>query len=283
MQRAIKVSVVIPVFNEEDQLEDCLSALDAQTVQPAEVIVVDNNSTDKSVEIAKKYKARVIKETQKGVLYARNTGFDNAKFEIIGRLDADSRVDSDWIERLITDFEDTELAAVGGPNYYYDQPSSRAGLRMDIQVRKELNRSIKGYGVFLQGANMAVRKSAWESVKKSLCLKENFHEDVDLALHLYEQGYKIIFDERLVVGASSRRMNSSVRDFYKYNQMTVNNYKKHKLPTEKINMFIAFMMIIQQPIRVMYRFYDEKTGRLSITKALKYLQADSDKTITTKD
>ena len=64
-----------------------------------EIIVVDNNSTDKTAEIAKKYADRVISEKRKGVLYARQTGTMEAKSDIILRTDADGFVPKNWIKR----------------------------------------------------------------------------------------------------------------------------------------------------------------------------------------
>ena len=52
----LTLSIVIPVFNEQRYIKACLDSIAAQTVKPDEVIVVDNNSTDKTVQIAKKYK-----------------------------------------------------------------------------------------------------------------------------------------------------------------------------------------------------------------------------------
>ena len=60
------ISVVIPAFNEEKYLPACLEALKKQTFKNYELIVVDNNSTDKTAQIAKKFGARVVKEKKQG-------------------------------------------------------------------------------------------------------------------------------------------------------------------------------------------------------------------------
>src|SRR5688572_27451257 len=85
------VSIVIPAYNEEGQLALCLEAIARQTVKPVEVIVVDNNSTDGTVEVAGRYPfVTVLHEWRQGVVHARDCGFDAAKGDIIGRIDAET-------------------------------------------------------------------------------------------------------------------------------------------------------------------------------------------------
>jgi glycosyltransferase involved in cell wall biosynthesis len=79
-----RVSVIIPCFNEEAVLANCLEALRAQTSVPLEVIVVDNNSSDKTALIAKKFGVKVVQEKQQGLIPARNKGFSVAKGDILG-------------------------------------------------------------------------------------------------------------------------------------------------------------------------------------------------------
>ncbi len=69
------ISVVIPAYNEENYIEACLKSLRNQkTNVPYEIVVCDNNSTDRTVEIAKKYADKVVYERRQGIGYARNKG-----------------------------------------------------------------------------------------------------------------------------------------------------------------------------------------------------------------
>ncbi|MCX7955942.1 MAG: glycosyltransferase family 2 protein, partial [Patescibacteria group bacterium] len=80
------ISIIIPAYNEEKYIENALKSLVNQTEKPDEVIVVDNNCTDKTIKIAKKYQKKlplkIIHETKQGIAYSRNTGFNKAKGEI---------------------------------------------------------------------------------------------------------------------------------------------------------------------------------------------------------
>ena len=119
MKKALTLSLIIPAYNEEHHLKDCLDAIAAQTVMPSEVLVIDNNSTDKTVKIAEKYPfVKIIQEPNQGVIYARNTGFNAAKSDIIGRVDAENVVSKNWVEHVLNIFQDETVAGVTGPMYF---------------------------------------------------------------------------------------------------------------------------------------------------------------------
>jgi glycosyltransferase involved in cell wall biosynthesis len=68
LNKTLSLTIVIPVFNEQNHISACLEAIAAQTAMPDEVIVVDNNSTDKTVQIAKQFAfVKIIKEKRQGV------------------------------------------------------------------------------------------------------------------------------------------------------------------------------------------------------------------------
>jgi glycosyltransferase involved in cell wall biosynthesis len=201
----MNISVVIPAFNEEKRISACLKSIANQTYKPLEVIVVDNNSTDKTVQIAKSFGVEVIIEKQQGVTFARNRGFNSAKGEIIARTDADTIVPSNWLERINDHFEkDKNLDAVSGPAIF--------GLRFFTPIVRllvfEANKRIFGhYGLY--GPNFAIKKSAWERVKDEVCMDdERVHEDTDLSIHIGKVG-KIGYDSKLKVKTSARRLRQS--------------------------------------------------------------------------
>jgi glycosyltransferase involved in cell wall biosynthesis len=86
------ISVIIPAYNEEKLIEKTLISLKNQRYKPIELIVVDNNSTDKTAEIARKYADKVLFLKKKGASLSRNFGAENAKGEYLFFLDADSRL-----------------------------------------------------------------------------------------------------------------------------------------------------------------------------------------------
>lgn len=115
----MKISVIIPCFNEEDYLDNCLSTLATQTRPPDEVIVCDNNSTDKSVNIANKYSKalplKVIKQPIKGIIPTVEKAWKSTSGELIVRTDADASFPKKWLENIEKHFlSDSALAACGG-------------------------------------------------------------------------------------------------------------------------------------------------------------------------
>ena len=99
----IKISIVIPVYNCERYLDNCLNSIINQTYTDFEVIVVDDGSTDKSCEIYKCYeekdqRIKIIKQKNSGVSKARNKGIDNAKGKYLFFIDADDIIKSNMLE-----------------------------------------------------------------------------------------------------------------------------------------------------------------------------------------
>jgi glycosyltransferase involved in cell wall biosynthesis len=111
------ISVVVPAYNEEQYIGRCLSALaQQQTTYSYEVIVVDNNSTDRTATIATSFPGvRVIAERRQGLVPARQAGHTAATGDIVAHTDADSEPDCTWVESIGRAFErDPELVLVSG-------------------------------------------------------------------------------------------------------------------------------------------------------------------------
>lgn len=263
-----KVSVVIPAYNEEEYIAICLDALQAQTSVPLEIIVVDNNSTDKTMAIVKKYAGvQILKEKKQGIVHARNRGFDVAKGEIIARLDAESKPKADWIEHIEKVLKTKSIAAVTGPFYYYDMPLSKATIswRGEWTIRSAVKAMIHNFQ-YLSGANMAIKRSVWEQIRSGLCDDEGYHEDIDIALHLTAHGYKIRYDEDMVVGTSARRIDDPPKRFYTYLQRFVRTYREHHLPPAAGYVPVALYMSFYPGLKLIRFFYDSEKSKFSLDK-----------------
>lgn len=198
------ISVIIPAYNEEELLPKCLESFKTQTFRDFEIIVVDNNSTDKTAEIAEKYDARVVKEKIQGMIPARERGFREAKAEIIARTDADTIVPPDWLEiiyRIL--MKEKQLAGVTGPFY------SKSGKISDYIIKiwsfiliYILGKMSLGH-IPLIGSNMALRKSFWKNIHVHTD-DRLFLEDWDLSCHLSELG-ELKYEPKLTVPLATRR------------------------------------------------------------------------------
>jgi len=204
------LSIVIPAFNEERHIGACLDAIAAQTVKPNEVIVVDNNSTDHTVEIVRRYAfVTLLNEKKQGIVYARNHGFNAAKGDVIGRIDADTILPAGWVSYINHFYEDpaNERTAWTGGGYFYNLPRPLAQIIGwgQGQLAYRMNRMLMGYYI-LWGSNMALPSSAWRAVKAKVCLRNDTHEDVDLAIHVHQAGYRISYHEGIKAGVEARRV-----------------------------------------------------------------------------
>jgi glycosyltransferase involved in cell wall biosynthesis len=260
----MNVSIVIPVYNEAERLGACLDAIFSQTVKPYEVIVVDNNSTDGTMAVAQSYpKVCVLHEPRQGVVYARDRGFDVAEGEIIGRLDADSIVTPDWVESLQAIFAESEVAATSGRVRYYGLAWAEAIDRVDLRVRRRMARLL-GREVALQGANMAIRRSAWQAVRHQLCRTAGLHEDYDVAIHLTRLGKLVTFDERLVAAIDCRQVEANLWSFISYVWLSPKTYSLHRLQSRRhMYPIVGLVLLCYLPLKLLHRGYDDASAGFS--------------------
>jgi glycosyltransferase involved in cell wall biosynthesis len=204
--KALTLSIVIPVYNEERHIKACLDAIAVQTVMPNEVIVVDNNCTDKTVEIARSYPfVKLLKEPNQGRGWARTAGFNASTCDILGRIDADSMIAPNWVERVLDDFADPDVAGLTGLGLtnigplllsVYSTFWSRAYF---WAVHAYFNCNT------VWGANSAFRRDWWRKVGSESCLDDRqVHEDQDISILVAGAGGKIIQDNKLLIKTNGR-------------------------------------------------------------------------------
>ena len=202
---------MIPAFNEEKNIDKLIQSLLNQEEPADEIIVVDNNSTDHTDAIVKNYNVRILHEPKQGITHARNRGFDEAKYEIIARTDADTVLPATWIKKIKSNFLHNKVVGVSGPFYYAEAPSKNtfySWLYLNIVS------ALVGTPI-LFGPNMAITKAVWEKVKNEICLDDKrVHEDIDISIHIARLGGKIFIDKTLVIPTSARRLYKAPWSFF---------------------------------------------------------------------
>lgn len=221
------ISIVIPAYNEEENISHCLRSIQNQkTSIPFEVILVDNNSTDHTVEIAQDFTKliplKIIKEEKQGIDHARTTGFNAATGTVIARIDADSEANSDWIEKIHAHFTHEDIVGLAGSFYSHEAPLKEYHAHFAHMYFKTL-RILSG-NTFMVGYNCAFLRSAWENIyQKAQVSHPHRHEDFELATYLNKEG-KVIFAEDVIVSTSMRRAKYNARSFFiQYPSMTLSN------------------------------------------------------------
>ena len=141
-----KVSVIVPAYNEENHIKNCLDSILSLDYDPAliEVIVVDDGSTDSTASIISGYgNVQIIKGAHKGPSAGRNLAISKANGEFIALTDADCVVPRNWIKDLVAHFEDDNIAAVGGT-----QIPAQDSTDFEVSVQKVFSALgfVAGYG-----------------------------------------------------------------------------------------------------------------------------------------
>ncbi len=114
--RTVPVTVIVPAYNEAATLADTILSLRAQTVTPAEIVVVDDGSTDGTGEVARGLGVTVLRPPANtgSKAGAQSFALDEVRTELVIAIDADTVLAPDAIERLLAAFDDPEVAAACG-------------------------------------------------------------------------------------------------------------------------------------------------------------------------
>jgi len=226
----MRLSFVVPAYNEEAYLPACLESILSQidpgtTGLPAdtcEIIVVNNASTDRTREVALRYPGvTVVDEPRKGLTFARQAGFAASNGALIANVDADSRLTPGWVAKVLSTFAEANasaksdsyrpLAAFSGPLVYYDlTPRQRVLVHvfyMTAWTTYAINRYILRVGSMVQGGNFVVNRSALEAIGGFNTAISFYGEDTDIARRLNDVG-EVRFTFDLKMSSSARRLKS---------------------------------------------------------------------------
>lgn len=199
------VSFIIPALNEELLIGRCINAIKREVERTgieAEIIVVDNGSTDATVCVAAVKGAKVEIEKRRGIHAAKARGLKVAKHPIIATIDADCMIREGWIARAIEAFCDPDVVAVSGPYRYYDIKF----------IGRYLSNTVFGgmavigkFTPMMMGGNAIFRRHALESTGGFDPEFTFWGEDTKIALQVSKIG-RVKFDIRLRVDSSGRRL-----------------------------------------------------------------------------
>jgi glycosyltransferase involved in cell wall biosynthesis len=206
----MNISVVIPVFNAEKTIGQCLDSLYGQSVKPLEIIVVDNNSTDGTKDIVlnmfychKEIPAYYLAEVRQGPSHARNSGANRAGGDVIGFIDADCIADPSWLYRLSESFNSSDIGAVAGSIIGFDKKTT-IGKFHAMFTMKGLPQSQMFYEFNLVSggfptANFSIRKGLFKSLNGFDESIPIYAEDYDLCARIYKSGSNIYYNKDVIV------------------------------------------------------------------------------------
>lgn len=189
------ISVIVCAHNEERFLAPCLHSLLAQNRPPDEILVINNASSDRTAMVAAAIPGvRVVDESRKGLVVARERARQEARGELLVYVDADCRAPLTWLERIAARFErDDDLIALSGNYRFYDWDWwGRTLLRAyDFTLGPATHILVKyilQIGVVFYGGNFAVRRDALDRINGFDTTIEFHGEDTNLGRRLSKVG-----------------------------------------------------------------------------------------------
>ncbi len=194
------VSIIIPCFEQSEYLPEALDSIDAQTVAPVEVLVIDDGSNmDEAVRIANlcgKHRCRYIRITNRGLPNARNTGLMLAKCKWVLFLDADDWLREDFIHKTLHEGEMTgaDVVLTGiqehGPHRHGTYQPGFDRHWTDVTVELLLNDYNRFYYASLFRRNTLREAGGYNGLMAGPYGKGGGYEDWDLTIDLMKRGVK---------------------------------------------------------------------------------------------
>jgi len=198
-----RFSVVIPALNEATFIADTLESLANQRFDgEVEIIVVDNNSRDKTSAVALGLGAKVVKEKNPGVCWARQAGTTAATGEIIVSTDADTFFSPDWLASIDKQFrKNPRVIAVAGPCRYVNGPLWAEIYPHLLFTPFSIIYKLTGQTLYASATNIAFYKDSWPGYDTALT---QGGDELDLLRRLRKEG-RVAFDNKNPTYTSARR------------------------------------------------------------------------------
>lgn len=233
-----KFSIIICGFNEERFLKRCLTSCISQNYpkDKYEIVYIDNNSRDRSLEIAKKFKnIKSFVEKRQGLSEARNCGINKTNGEIIVFLDADTKLDKNYLLKQERIFMNDKIGAGGGKVLPMKNKviSNYLGVSLfESYPRYIKNRFVRTY----PGCNLTIRRKV---INKIGIFKENFEvgevsiprlEDKEICMRIRREGYLIQYNKEAIIYHKNReKLNDLIKLWFrgaKSRRYMINNRSK---------------------------------------------------------
>jgi GT2 family glycosyltransferase len=187
------VSVVVCSLNGSATIRDTMEGLSRLCYPDYEVIVVNDGSTDATPDIVSEYDVTLISTENRGLSNARNTGWQEARGEIIAYIDDDAYPDPDWLKYIAYTFMTTGYAGVGGPNFAPPGDGPIADCVANAPGRPVQVLLSDTEAEHIPGCNMAFKRSVLEAINGFDPRYRAAGDDVDLCWRIQARGWKIGF------------------------------------------------------------------------------------------
>lgn len=242
---SVKLSIVVPVYNVQEFVKECISSLLEIPIDEKEIIVINDGSTDKSVEIVKSLnsnKIKIINQKNGGLSSARNTGLIEAKGDYILFIDSDDYIiNPENIKEMLYTAVKNDLDIVSGNGYTYYTEENKFKIHSNLN---NLNKVVLDGNNYLKEClkNNDFSAVVWLNIYKADFIKQNnfvfkegiYHEDIEWTIKVLLKANKVMYTDEL---------------FYIYRQregsiMRSKDYTKHAI--DMINTCVNNMNIVEE-------------------------------------
>lgn len=224
MSDRVKVSVLVPIYNVEAFLPECLDSLVGQTLKEIEIICINDGSKDHSLDIIKKYAKNdsrivIIDKKNSGYGDSMNQGLKKATGEYVGIVESDDYIDLDAFEKMYEVAKESNAEVVKGNFYYYYGDTNEDRGKSNLFPLRELGRVIDPRverGIFYQAPCI------WAAIYKNNFLKDNgieflpspgaAYQDAGFNFKVWAMARRVYFMRRAFLHYRQDNSNSSVKD-----------------------------------------------------------------------
>lgn len=275
------ISIVIANYNGENYLITCLTSLLKSSVSDFEVIIIDNNSTDKSLKIISEFqkkdsRIKILKnEVNIGVPASRNRAISHCKGEIIILLDNDTEVKRNSIKELIKpllknkdigatqalliDFENRKLIQMAG-GHLIPQAIWLWGF-YERQEYQKIKPKLGQNNIIAISAAIAVKKEVMDKINGYDPLLQNYTDDLDFSWRIWIAGYRVVLADKSIIyhytKSVAKRANIGANKFDIYFHLAKNSFRSIFKNYETVNVIrylpISFFVNFSRAILVLLR------------------------------
>jgi len=195
-----EVTIYVPCYNAAAHIDRCIKSLLAQTFPVKEILVINDGSTDDSMDRVRKYpQVRIIEhEGNKGLGVARNTALKNITTEFVANIDSDCVAEPDWLERLMDNMLEGKIAGVGSMLIESNRETVPDYWRV-IHMKQHWGALPIRNPQWLYGHSAVFRRSALMAVGGYLDKYRTNYEDLDISRRLRAAGFDLVYEPKAKV------------------------------------------------------------------------------------
>lgn len=225
-----KVSIIVPVYNTEKYLCECVDSILSQTLTDLEVILVDDGSADSSPVICDGYaerdkRVKVIHQANAGLSAARNCGLNIATGEFVAFVDSDDFIDENMYSAMVTVAEEENAPLVICSGFYYSNVhKNRISHEQNMKIQSESSAKFVSDWLWASNETTVLFTVVWNKIYQREFFAEDLrfedlriHEDEEFSTRLYLKDFRVAFVDEAFYYYRANQQSITYKSFSKNN------------------------------------------------------------------